>query len=105
MPLGACVGRLFRESYRAAPVFAAPPCPVELGADCVVLGAVAVDDVGLQFLYAIPAMISTMTTKAPMPHKPRRELDGRRGSAPRSSSTVTGRAGSVYVRRAGSVGS
>jgi hypothetical protein len=25
--------------YRAAPVFAAPPCPVELGADCVVAGA------------------------------------------------------------------
>jgi hypothetical protein len=31
--------------YRAAPLFDAPPCPVELGADCVVLGPVAVDDV------------------------------------------------------------
>jgi hypothetical protein len=31
--------------YRAAPVFGVPPCPVEVGADCVVLGPVAVNDV------------------------------------------------------------
>jgi hypothetical protein len=31
--------------YRAAPVFCAPPCPVELGADCVVLDPDAVGDV------------------------------------------------------------
>src|SRR5437764_13008031 len=59
--------------YRAAPVFAAPPCPVELGADCVVLGPVAVDDVVLWWFHNIAARITTMTTtKAPMPHAARK---------------------------------
>jgi len=59
--------------YRAAPVFAAPPCPVVLGADCVVLGPVAVDDVGLPWFHnATAATISMATKKAPMPHAARR---------------------------------
>jgi hypothetical protein len=69
--------------YRAAPVFAAPPCPVVPGADCVVLGPVAVDDVGLRFIaYATAARISTTTTRAPMPHPARRDgsVDVRGGS-------------------------
>jgi hypothetical protein len=36
--------------YRAAPVFAAPPCPNVPGIDCVALGPVAVDDDGLREL-------------------------------------------------------
>jgi hypothetical protein len=59
--------------YRAAPVFGAPPCPVELAADCVALGSVAVDDVGLRFIaYAIAATTSMTTTRALMPHAARR---------------------------------
>jgi hypothetical protein len=58
--------------YRAAPVFGAPACPVELAADCVALGPVAVDDVGLRFIaYAIAATTSMTTTGAPMPHAAR----------------------------------
>src|SRR5438105_1589705 len=57
--------------YCAVPVFAAPPCPVELGADCVVLGPVPVLDIGPRFSAlnnAIIATIVTATTRAPMPH-------------------------------------
>lgn len=69
--------------YRATPVFAAPPWPVLLGADCVGLGPLAVDDGGLRFIaYAIAATISTTTTRAPMPHPARRagSVDVRGGS-------------------------
>ena len=85
-------------SCRAAPVFAAPPCPVVLGADCVVLGPVAVDDVGLRWFHsAIAATITTTTKTAPMPH-----------AAGRPESVDFG-GGSVIsmphaARRAGSVG-
>jgi hypothetical protein len=59
--------------YRAAPVFGAPPCPVVLGADCVVLGPDAVDDVGLRWFHnAITAKISMTTKNAAMPHVARR---------------------------------
>ena len=59
--------------YRAAPVFAAPPCPLVLGADCVVLGPVAVDDVELRWFHnAIATTINMTTAKAPMPHAARR---------------------------------
>jgi hypothetical protein len=62
------------DRYRAGPVFAgAPPCPVVLGADCVVLGPVAVDDAALRFHNASAATtISKTTTKAPMPHAARK---------------------------------
>jgi hypothetical protein len=55
-------------------VFGAPPWPVVLGADCVLLGPVAVDDVGLWWLQKNPmaATMSMTTTKAPMPHAARR---------------------------------
>jgi len=69
--------------YRVAPVFAAPPWPVLVGADCVALGPLAVDDEGLRFIaYAIAATISTTTTRAPMPHPARRagSVDVRGGS-------------------------
>jgi len=72
-----------KSPYRAAPVLAVPPWPVLLGADCVVPGPVAVDDVGLRFIaYAIAAITSTATMRAPMPHMPRRfgSVDVRGGS-------------------------
>jgi hypothetical protein len=61
-------GRLLRSVIVAAPVFAAPPCAVELG---VVLGAVPVLDTGPRFsalTNAIIATIVTATTRAPMAH-------------------------------------
>src|SRR5690242_2287676 len=112
--------------YRAAPGFAAPPCPVVLGVDCVALGPVAVDDVELRWFHNAIATTITITTKmAPMPHAARRPESVDRGggsvtpmphAARRAgsaavrvigslrSSFVTGRAGSVYVRRVGSLG-
>ena len=52
--------------YRAAPVFGAPPCPVELGADCVALGPFAVD-----VHDQIAPSTSMATRNAPMPHQAR----------------------------------
>ena len=52
--------------YRAAPVFAAPPCPVELGADCVALGPFAVD-----VHDQIAPSTSMARRNAPMPHQAR----------------------------------
>jgi hypothetical protein len=62
----------FGYCYRAAPVFAAPPCPAELGADGVVAGGPApVLCIGPRFNAlnnAIIAMIVTAATRAPRAH-------------------------------------
>src|SRR5215212_5361794 len=54
----------FGYPYRAAPVFAAPPCPV--GADCVALGPFAVD-----VHDQIAPSTSMARRNAPMPHQAR----------------------------------
>jgi len=95
-----------RFRYRAGPVFAAPPCPVELGAECVVPGPVAVDDVALPWFHnAIAATISTTTKIAPMPHAARRPESVALGGGSVTPRPHSARRGGSADVRGGSVGS